>query len=209
MFLTCIYCASSHSLDEFDDFSTKFELFLWNINHEFPLRPIVMGDFNARCWRWWQNDITNSAGQEIDSLTWSPGNKQIIDKPNHNVNNSISWIDLLSCTNQNTISNYGVDDSVFNKCHHNLIFGKVNIRVPLPPVYIREVWSYSQANVKNVKYATSNFNWSKAFVDGKVEHLNETLLNIFRNYIRNKKIKCDYRQSPYNVKNLDGVKLKI
>ena len=55
--------------------------------------------------------------------------------------------------------------------------------------------------MKNVKYATSNFNWSKAFenlsVDGKVEHLNETLLNIFRNYIPNKKIKCDYRQSPW------------
>ena len=26
--------------------------------------------------------------------------------------------------------------------------------------------------------------------------LNETLLNIFRNYIPNKKIKCDYRQPP-------------
>ena len=54
--------------------------------------------------------------------------------------------------------------------------------------------------MKNIKYAISNFNWSKAFenlsVDGKVKHLNETLLNIFRNYIPNKKIKCDYRQPP-------------
>ena len=39
------------------------------------------------------------------------------------------------------------------------------------------------ANVGNIKYAISNFNWSKASenlsVDGKVKHLNETLLNIF------------------------------
>ena len=34
-------------------------------------------------------------------------------------------------------------------------------------------------------------------VDEKVVLLNETLLNIFRNYIPNKKIKCDYRQPPW------------
>ena len=34
-------------------------------------------------------------------------------------------------------------------------------------------------------------------VDSKVDLLNETLLNIFRNYIPNKKIKCDYRQPPW------------
>ena len=31
----------------------------------------------------------------------------------------------------------------------------------------------------------------------KVALLNQTLLNIFRNYIPNKKIKCDYRQPPW------------
>ena len=81
----------------------------------------------------------------------------------------MSWIDLLFCTNQNTISNYGVDVSIFDKCHHNIIFGKVNIRVPLPPVYIREVWNYSQANVENIKYAISNFIWSKAFENLSVD----------------------------------------
>ena len=52
-----------------------------------------------------------------------------------------------------------------------------------------------------MKYAISNFNCSKAFenlsVDGKVKHLNETLLNIFRNFVPNKKVKCDYRQPPW------------
>ena len=109
-------------------------------------------------------------------------------------------IDLLFCTNQNTISNYGVNASIFDKCHHNIIFGKVNICVPLPPVSIGEVWNLSQAHMENIKYSISNFNWSKAFenlsVDGKVKHLNKTLINIFRNYIPNKKIKCDYGQ-PY------------
>ena len=90
---------------------------------------------------------------------------------------------------------------MFNKCHHNIIHGKIDIRVPLPLVYVREVWDYSKTNVENIKKAVANFNWKRAFenlsVDEKVELLNETLLNIFRNYIPNKKIKCDYRQPPW------------
>ena len=34
-------------------------------------------------------------------------------------------------------------------------------------------------------------------LDEKVDLLNKTLLNIFRNYIPNKKVKCDYRQPPW------------
>ena len=55
--------------------------------------------------------------------------------------------------------------------------------------------------------AISNFNWTKKafenlFVDEKVELLNETLLNIYRNYIPNKKIKCDYRQPSWMTANI-------
>ena len=64
--------------------------------------------------------------------------------------------------------------------------------------------------------ATSNFNRTKAFenlsVDEKVELLNETLLNIYRNYIPNKKIKCDYRQPPWmtdNIKKIPERKIEI
>ena len=60
---------------------------------------------------------------------------------------------------------------------------------------------FSQAIVENIKYAISNFNWSKALenlsVDGNVKYLKETLLNILRNFIPNKKIICHYRQPPW------------
>ena len=84
----------------------------------------------------------------------------------------MSCTDPLFSTKQNTISNHGVDVSIFDKCRHNIIFGKINNCVPLPTVYICKVWNYSQANVKN---KISTFNWSKVFekfsVDGK-EKLN-------------------------------------
>ena len=50
---------------------------------------------------------------------------------------------------------------------------------------------------KNTKKAISNFNWNKAFenlaIDEKVALLNQTLLNIFINFIP-KTNKCGYQQ---------------
>ena len=164
-FLTCLYRSPSQSHDEFENFCIKFDILLSQINDELPICSVVTGDFNARCSRWWRNDITNFAGKEIDFLTSSAGYTQIIDKPTHVINKSKSCIDLIFCTNQNVISKYGVDASLFDKCHHNVIYGKINIRVPLPPVFIREVWNYSKADVQNIQKAILDFNWRKAFVN--------------------------------------------
>ena len=118
----------------------------------------------------------------------------------------MSCIDLIFCTNQSVISNHGVDVSIFDKCHHNIIYGKINILVPLPPTYVREVWDYQKASIENIKKAISNFDGNKAFenlsLDEKVDFLNKTLLNIFRNYIPIKKIKCGYRQPPWMTDNI-------
>ena len=137
--LTCAYRSPSQSQEEFEIFSTKFDILLRQINDEFPLCSIVTGDFNARCTNWRKDDITNSTGREIASLTSSAGYTQIIDKPTHVISNSVSCIDLIFCTNQNLISKYDVDASIYDKCHHNIFYGKIDIRVPLPPKYVREV----------------------------------------------------------------------
>ena len=51
----------------------------------------------------------------------------------------MSCIDLIFCLNLNVISKHGVDVSVFEKCHHDIVYGEINILVPLPPIYVREV----------------------------------------------------------------------
>ena len=98
------------------------------------------------------------------------------------MNKPMSSIGLIFCTNKNIISNHGVDVMIFEKCHHNIIYGKINIGTLLLPAYMREIWDYSKANIKNINKTISNFNWTKAFenlsVDEKVELLKETLLNI-------------------------------
>ena len=151
MFLTCLYRSPSQSQDEFENFCTKFDILLGQINDELPICSIVTSEFNARCSGWQRNDITNFAGKEIDFLTSLAGYTQIIAKFTHVINKSKLCIDLIFYINQNVISKYGVDASYFDKCHHNIIYGKINIRVEFPPVFIREVWNYSKAVVQNIK----------------------------------------------------------
>ena len=84
--------------------------------------------------------------------------------------------------------------------HRNIIFGKIDIRILLLPSYVREVWDYSSANAENIQKAVQDFDWEKAFwnlsVDRKIDLLNETLLNILRNYIPDKKTKFNHCQPP-------------
>ena len=91
----------------------------------------------------------------------------------------MSCIDLIFCTNENVISNHGADVSLFDKCHDKIIYGRINIRVPLPPTYVPEVWDYEKANIGHIKKVISNFDWNKALenlsVDKKVDLLNKTI----------------------------------
>ena len=122
-------------------------------------------------------------------------------KPTQVINNSLPCSDLIFCTNQMVISKYVVDSSIFGKCHHNFIYGKVNIPVPFQPKYVREVWDYSNADVQNIKKSIENFNGGKDLesfsIDSKVDLLNKRLLNIFWNHISNKKIKRNHGQLPW------------
>ena len=122
-FLTCTYRSPSQNNEEFENFCVNFDLLLSNINEEIPICSIITGDFNARSSNWWKNDITNSVGQELEALASSAGYSQIIDKPTHIVNNSMLCIDLIFYINTNVISKHGVDVSIFEKCHRNVIFG--------------------------------------------------------------------------------------
>ena len=63
----------------------------------------------------------------------------------------MSFIDHIFYANLNVISKHGVDVSILDKCHHDIIYGNINIRVPLPPIYFREVCDYRKANVDNIK----------------------------------------------------------
>ena len=100
---------------------------LTNIDDTSPFSSVLIGDLNARCTNWWAADIESKAGKELDSLTSTAGYTQLIDKLTHFFSGGCSCIDLR------IISEYGIDHSFFQTCHHNLIFGKINAKIPVPP----------------------------------------------------------------------------
>ena len=78
-------------------------------------------------------------------------------------------------------------------CHHQIVYAKLSLKIHVPPSYKREVWHYNRAQVDLIKRSIVNFDWDKAFwslsVNEQVELLENTLLNIFRNFIPHESIK--------------------
>ena len=75
--------------------------------------------------------------------------------PTHMTKQYSSCIDLIFTSNPSVISASGVELSLYEKCHRNLIYGKINFNVPLPPPYIREVWDYKNAKAENIQQSVS------------------------------------------------------
>ena len=98
-------------------------------------------------------------------------------------------------SNVSFIRNYGIEQSIYEKCHHNITYGTLDFNVPLPPPYYREIWDYKNADTESIQKAISNFDWPKAFRNKNANEscklLTDTLMNIFRNYIPHKTKKFD------------------
>lgn len=112
VFLTCISYILSQNHEKLEHFCVSFDLLFSNINNKLPICSIFPRKFNNCSSNWWENDITNSVGQELDSITSSAGYSQIVDKPTQIVNNSISCINLIFRTNANVISKHRVYVSI-------------------------------------------------------------------------------------------------
>ena len=57
----------------------------------------------------------------------------------------------------------GVELPTYEKCHHKLIYGKINFNVPFPLPHIREVWNYKNAKVENIQQSLCGIDWDFIF----------------------------------------------
>ena len=136
LFFTCNYRSPSQAVDEFESYCQSLHLTLKNIDDTSPISSVLTGNFNAICTNWLVADINSKAGKELDTLTLMAGYTQLIDKPTHLFSGGCSCIDLIFCNKPELISEYGIDHSLFQTCHHNLIFGKINTKIPVPQLIV-------------------------------------------------------------------------
>ena len=129
---------------------------------------------------------------------------QEINQPTHIFQNFNSCIDLVFTNQQNLITDSGIHPSLHSNCHHQIIYGKFNLKIFYPPPYERHIWHYKHANTDMISKAIQGFDWDKAFLDKSTEEkasiLTKTILNIMSNFILNEIVTIDDRDAPWILK---------
>ena len=124
------------------------------------------------------------------TLTTTYGFHQLISDPTHLVPNSSSCIDLIFTDQPNLAVDSGVHPTLHGNCHHQITFSKFTLMIEYPPPYEQLVWDYKKANIDSIQKALKQINcrilFSNKSVHQQVEILNNTLMNVFSNFIPNK-----------------------
>ena len=73
----------------------------------------------------------------------------------HIINNKSSCINLLFTTNSKLLCDVGVEQTINDKYYHNIMYGSLNLNIPHPPPYYREVWDYKNLDPVCIQRAIS------------------------------------------------------
>ena len=183
--------ASDHTSSEFQAFLLNFENLYSKIKAENPFATFFTGDFNAHSQLWWPDGNTTPEGTKIEDLLTSLGLSQLICEPtNFEPNKNPSCIDLVITDQPNLILDSGTRPSLDAFCHHQIVYGKVNFRIPSPPPFERKIWYFNRANSAAIRRCMTNFPWLQHLninpdPNWQVNTFTDTFLNIMSNFIPN------------------------
>ena len=220
IFFTVLYRSPSvkYNTPEFDEFLEKFKTLNTNIQAENPYATFYTGDFNGHSEIWWSEGDTTPEGKKIEEMFSELNLSQVISEPtNFTPGKNPSCIDLLVTDQPNLILNCGTRHSLDPKCHHQIIHGRINFRIPPPPPTERKMWHYNKANSEAIKRSMTSFPWAKHLainsdINWKVNQFHQIFLNIMSNFIPTDIKKIVPRDSPWinkSLKNLLKKKDKI
>ena len=126
--------------------------------------------------------------------------KQLISQPNLILQQCSSCVDLIFTTQPNIVMDSGGDSSQHSKCHQQIIYSKLNIKIEYHSPNIRQIWIYDRVETNLINRTIENYNWPILFL-GKNKHknfeiFNKKFLNIFNNNIPIKFTLCDEEDPP-------------
>ena len=210
IFFTALYRspAFKHSTPEFEAFLQNFKTLYTKLKAENPFAILFTGDFNGHSQFWWPDGDTNPEGKEIDNLFTSLNLTQIISEPtNFEPSKNPSCIDLIVTDQPNLILDSGTRASLDAHCHHQVIYGKINFKIPLPPLSDRKIWHYHRANIVAIQRSMENFPWIEHLkinndFNWQVKTFTEIFLNVMSNLIPNEVKRIIPRNPPWINKQL-------
>ena len=148
-----MYTSPSQSKDELESFADHLEL-----NHNLialinPCLIAVPGHINAQTKGWYPLDKTNDEGTRTDSVTSEFGLEQLIHEPTNITRERSSSTNLIFVSQPNLVLESGVQSSLHQNCHHQIVFARFNLKVVFLPLCGHEVWHFQKANVDHIKKA--------------------------------------------------------
>ena len=73
--------------------------------------------------------------------------------------NSFPCIGLIFKSQQNLVMDAGVQLSLHEHCHYQLVYAKFDLKTHYPPLYKREVRPFQKADINLIRRAMNEFNW--------------------------------------------------
>ena len=119
----------------------------------------------------------------------SLGLSQVISEPtNFDPGKKPSCIDLIVTDQPNIILDSGTRASLDPLCHHQIIYCKVNFRIPPPTPFERKIWHFNRANTAAIKRSMTSFPWIQHLSlntdpNWQVKIFTDILLNIMSNFV--------------------------
>ena len=149
---------------------------------------MILDDFNARSYSWWQVNILSIDKNHTDSLTHMFGLHQVISGPTHILSQSSPCIDLIFIDQPHLVTDCGIPASLHPNCHHKITYCKLNLKINYPPPCKHLVWDYKKANIVCIKEALWTVNLDALFHLKNVhEQANVfNVINIFSNFVYTK-----------------------
>ena len=164
IFVTVLYRSPSfdHASPEFRDFLLNFKNLYSKIKTENPFAMFFAGDFNGKSHLWWPDGDETPEGRELEDMFTSLGLSQVISEPtNFDPGKKPSCIDLIVTDQPNIILDSGTRASLDPFCHHQIIYCKVNFRIPPPTPFERKIWHFNRANTAAIRRSMSSFPWAR------------------------------------------------
>ena len=130
-----------------------------NLKNYFPVslkKELIY--FNVRSTTWWSGDITTTEGTNIEALSSYHGPEQVINEPTHILPNLAFCIDLIFSDKPNLIMESGVLLSLHAKCHHQIVYSKLNLNVFYLSPYQHLIWDYKKANADSIRKSLNSVN---------------------------------------------------
>ena len=179
IFFTVLYRspAFNHNSLEFQAFLSNFKNLYLKVHAENPFATFFTGDINSHSQFWWPDGDTTLEGMEIENLLTSLGLSQIISEPTKfEPDKNPSCIDHIITDQPNLILSCGTPASLDSYCHHQIIYCKVNFRIPPPPPFERKIWHLNKANTAAIKKSMTIFLGFNILIltmilTGKLKHL--------------------------------------